>query len=95
MNEFITLALSLGWGVILGVFYFGGLWLTVQHLPHSQQPSLLTLGSFLGRSAVCLFGFYLAIGNGLEWLIFSLTGFILMKIALVRRLGLHACQEAN
>jgi F1F0 ATPase subunit 2 len=99
MNELINLALGLVWGAVLGVFYFGGLWLTIRHLPQSQQPSLLTLGSFLGRSAVCLFGFYLAVGNSLEVLIFSLAGFVLTKMALVRIMGpnsrTHACKEAS
>lgn len=91
MNGPIDLALSIGLGFALGVFYFGGLWLTIQHLPHSKQPSLLALGSFLGRSAVCLFGFYMAVGSGFEWLILSLAGFMLAKMALVRSVA----KEAN
>lgn len=87
VNEPIYLALSIGWGAALGVFYFGGLWLTVRRLPHFKQPSFLALGSFLGRSAVCLFGFYIASGNGFEWLALSLAGFVLTKMVLVRSLG--------
>lgn len=104
MNELVSepiyLALSIGWGAALGIFYFGGLWLTVRRLPHFNQPSLLALGSFLGRSAVCLFGFYIASGNGFEWLTLSLAGFVLTKMVLVRRLGSDArhqtpAKEAN
>lgn len=100
VNEPIYLALSIAWGTVLGTFYFGGLWLTVRHLPHFKQPSLLALGSFLGRSAVCLFGFYMASGNGFEWLILSLAGFVLTKMVLLRRLGSDArhqtpAKEAN
>ena len=78
----LMLTLSLASGIFFGLFYFGGLWLTLKHLPDSKQPALLTLGSFLGRSAVCLFGFYLISGNGLEALAFSLAGFMLSKFAL-------------
>ncbi len=100
INEPIYLALSIGWGTALGIFYFGGLWLTVRHLLHFKQPSLLALGSFLGRSAVCLFGFYIASGNGFEWLFLSLAGFVLTKMVLVRSLGSDArhqtpAKEAN
>lgn len=89
MNELLLWIFSFTFGIGLGVFYFGGLWLTMRRLPDSQRPELLTLGSFLGRSAVCIFGFYLIIGTGLEGLAFSLAGFIFTKIAMVCRLGRH------
>jgi len=95
MNEILTLTLSLISGILLGFFYFGGLWLTLKRLHNSKQPALLTMGSFLGRSAVCLFGFYLISGNGLEVLVFSLAGFVLSKLALIRRFGLQAHMEAD
>jgi len=84
VNDLIHLALGMLWGITLGGFYFCGLWLTIQHLPRSGQPSLLALSSFLGRSAACLFGFYLAAGNGLGWLALSLAGFVLAKAILLR-----------
>lgn len=49
-----TLLLSLGAGGVLGFFYFGGLWLTVRHLPRTQRPGLWVLASFGGRLAVLL-----------------------------------------
>ncbi len=87
MNEFSILALSLVTGIALGVFYFGGLWLTLKRLPYTQQPVLLTVGSFFGRTAVCLSCFYLVIRiTHLEGLLLSLAGFISMKLVLVRSL---------
>ncbi|VVB72058.1 N-ATPase, AtpR subunit [uncultured archaeon] len=88
MTELFGLALSSACGIGLAVFYFGGLWLTLQRLPDSKQPALLTLGSFLGRSAVCLLGFYLILGSGLQSLAFGLAAFVLTKLALTYRLGL-------
>jgi F1F0 ATPase subunit 2 len=88
MIEFFILLLSLASGICLGIFYFGGLWLTLKQLPSTQQLVLLTLGSFLGRSAVCLFSFYLIVGVGhLEGLMISLAGFILAKLVLVSSLN--------
>ncbi len=88
MIEFFILLLSLASGIGLGIFYFGGLWLTLKQLPSTQRPVLLTLGSFLGRSAVCLFSFYLIVGVGhLEGLMTSLAGFIFVKLVLVSSLS--------
>jgi F1F0 ATPase subunit 2 len=87
MIELSLLALGLVFGAVLGIFYFGGLWLTLRHLPVSRQPALLTFGSFLGRSLVCLLAFYLILGSGLEVLIFGVVGFILAKVILINRLG--------
>lgn len=88
MNEFFILILSLASGIGLGIFYFGGLWLTLKQLPYTRQPVLLTLGSFFGRTAVSLFVFYLVVRvSHLEGLVLSLAGFILMKFMLIRSLS--------
>ncbi len=88
MNEIFILMLNLVSGIGLGIFYFGGLWLTLKQLPYSQQPVLLTLGSFFGRTAICLFVFYLVVRvSHLEGLMLSLAGFILMKFVLIRSLS--------
>jgi F1F0 ATPase subunit 2 len=77
-------------GFGLGLFYFGGLWLTLRHLSVSSNPALFTLLSFLGRSAVCVLGFYMLTGYGLGGLAFGLAGFVLIKITLIHKLSLHA-----
>jgi F1F0 ATPase subunit 2 len=87
MNESLNLALSLASGIFLGIFYFGGLWMTLKRLSQSRQPDLLTLASFLMRSALCLFGFYLVAGHGLEALAVCLAGFIALKFALIYRMN--------
>jgi F1F0 ATPase subunit 2 len=87
MNELLIFILSSGAGILLGIFYFGGLWLTVRKLSVSGNPYLLTLGSFFGRTVISLFGFYLvARGGHWERLLVCLSGFIFMKIFLVYRL---------
>jgi len=94
MNESIIMILSLASGVLFGLFYFIGLWLTLKHMPNSKQPALLGIGSFMGRSAVCLFGFYLISGNGLEAIAISLAGFIFSKVALIIHLKSSSRAEA-
>jgi F1F0 ATPase subunit 2 len=87
MSDIILLIQSLILGISLGAVYFGGLWLTLMRLPRSGQPALLALSSFLLRSALCLLGFYLILGSGLEGLAACLAGFILMKLVLIQILG--------
>ena len=96
MNEIlIFVGLAMISGIVLGIFYFGGLWLTLLHFSSSRQPALLTVSSFLGRSAVCLFCFYLVASNGWGELVSSLAGFTLMKLALTRRLGHYNYKESD
>lgn len=94
MNEILVLALTMISGIVLGVFYFGGLWLTLQHLSSSRQPAFLVLGSLLVRSAVCLFCFYLVAGNSWEGLVSSLAGFTLARLVMTDRLGRGEYMEA-
>jgi F1F0 ATPase subunit 2 len=86
MNELVQLVLAATAGMALGLFYFGGLWLTVRRLPTSRSPALLTLGSFAGRLAVTLLGFYLVTGGRWERLLACLAGFLIARTLLVHRL---------
>ena len=44
-------------GLAAGVFFYGGLWFTVRHLPVSRYRALLMLASFGIRTLVVLSGF--------------------------------------
>ena len=87
MNELFILILSLIAGILLGLFYFGGLWLTLKQLSSSGNPFIFTLGSFFGRTVIALIGFYIVARGGYwERLLVCLSGFIFMKIFLVYHL---------
>lgn len=79
--EIIIWIIALVTGIGLGVFYFGGLWKTVQQTTKVKNPMLLYMGSFVLRTLIVLGGFYL-IGQG-EWknLLFCLLGFITGRVA--------------
>ncbi|NVM21540.1 MAG: ATP synthase subunit I [Desulfobacterales bacterium] len=81
----ILIALISGFG--LGIFYFGGLWLTVGKLPTARRPALLSLASFFGRFGVVLVGFYFVMGGHWERLLACLLGFLATRSILVRRWG--------
>ncbi|MDJ0737778.1 MAG: ATP synthase subunit I [Nostocaceae cyanobacterium] len=63
-SNLVSVFIALLAGVVLGLLYFGGLWITVNKLPTASKPLQLTLFSFLGRLAICLVFFYLVIVEG-------------------------------
>jgi F1F0 ATPase subunit 2 len=83
MNDILILAAVLVIGLLLGLFYFGSLWLTVRKIPTSRSPLLFTIGSFLLRAGVVLAVFFL-VAQG-QWLrvIVCLVGFLLMRMILM------------
>jgi F1F0 ATPase subunit 2 len=88
MNEALILAGSLLAGVLLGAFFFGGLWWTIRSSAPSQWSGLLFSASLLLRMAVAVTGFYL-VSHG-EWrkLVACLVGFLLARIAVTRLIRL-------
>ena len=85
MTEWLSLVPALIAGLALGVFYFGGLWLTVRRLPKARQPALLTLGSLTGRLGVTLMGVYLVTGGHWAKIGVCFLGFFVMRTILVQR----------
>lgn len=71
-------------GLILGLFYFGCLWLTISFLSRTKRPALVLLGSFFVRAAIIFFGFYLIMGGHWERLLIALGGFVLVRTLLTR-----------
>ena len=95
MNEPLTLAGSLLAGVLLGAFFFGGLWWTIRSSSPSQWSGLLFSASLLLRMAVAVTGFYL-VSHG-EWrkLVACLAGFLLARIAVTRLIRIPAAKSTR
>jgi F1F0 ATPase subunit 2 len=83
MNEFLSLALSLAAGVLLGAVFFGGLWWTVRKGVSSKQPARWFFASLLVRMSIALAGFYFVGGGHWERLVVCLLGFILARLAVM------------
>lgn len=81
------LVLALLAGVATGVFYFGGLWLTVRRVPTSRQPHLLVFASFIGRVVVIVFVMVLIARVHWQLLVACMVTFVLTRVVLTRRLG--------
>lgn len=83
----IYLLIAFLFGLLIGLFYFGGLWVTIRKINQTKSPLALTMVSFLVRLVVSMFLFYFVLKMG-DWqhLIAALIGFILMKFVLVQKL---------
>jgi len=70
-------------GIILGIVFFGGLYLTIGKLPESKRPSVLFLLSFVLRMAILLGGIYFLSMRGYKEVLFALLGILLIKFAMI------------
>lgn len=88
MGEWLTLAWVLLVGMVLGLFFFGGLWLTLRQLATRRSPGLLLLVSFVLRSAITLAGFYWVMAGRWERAVVLVIGFLVARLLAVRTWGI-------
>lgn len=93
MPSAVTLLLTALAGALIGAFYFGGLWLTVQRLPTTGRPVLLTVGSFAVRLGLAVLGFYLVSGGNVGRLLAAVAGFLVVRLYMTYRLGPRAVRR--
>lgn len=79
MNLFLSIALSVLAGMLLGGLYFWGLWFTVNKVNAKQKGKGFIFISFLLRIAVLLFAFYLIMQGNAIRLISMLVGFLISR----------------
>jgi F1F0 ATPase subunit 2 len=85
LTDWLWLGVAFAGGLLLGGFYFGALWWTVQRITTARSPGLLTLASYLGRTVITLLGFFLISGGQWQRLVACLAGFVAARFALVLR----------
>ena len=74
-------------GALLGLFYFGGLLLTLRKMTQWKQPALLMILSMMARVAIVVSGFYWLTAGQWRELVVALIGFIVVRMIMVRRFG--------
>jgi F1F0 ATPase subunit 2 len=93
MSDLPALALALFAGALLGTFFFGGLWWTVQKGVTSESPALWFLGSLLLRTGMILAGFYFVSQGHWSRLAMCLVGFLIARWIVVKRLTQRPAEE--
>jgi len=91
MNEIMSLLPALLGGIVLGVLFFGGLWLTIRKGIHSKRPTLLFMGSLVTRLAIVVLGFYYVGANSWLRILVCLAGFLIAR-ALITRITIKGKQ---
>ncbi len=85
----LSLGFALIAGIGLGLFYFCGLWWTVQRLPAARAPALLMFGSFFARLSLTLCGLFIVMHGSWERLTICVVGLLLTRMLVVRRLSME------
>jgi F1F0 ATPase subunit 2 len=85
MNDTLRLAAAALTGAILGLVFFGGLWVTVRNLNDMRHPAVWMLVSLVLRFACVLIGFFLlARFGGWQHVLAAMCGFVLLRVAVLR-----------
>lgn len=84
MSEFLYVGLALGVGVLLGIFFFGGLWWTIKKGVTFASPAIFFIASMIIRTGIVLGGFYFVSCGHWERFLGCLVGFIIARIIVMR-----------
>jgi F1F0 ATPase subunit 2 len=93
MSDILALALALFAGFLLGAFFFGGLWWTIQKGVRSKRPELWFLGSLLLRTSMVLAGCYVVSQGHWSRLVACLVGFLLARVMVMKWLTPAAAKK--
>ena len=78
--------LAFGVGIILGLLFFGGLYITVQKMETMKNPGLLMILSFMARMGVLVIAFYFISKVGYKEVLSALAGVILTRFVMTFRM---------
>ena len=79
-------ALAFAGGIILGILFFGGLYITVQKMNTVKNPALIMILSFILRMVVLVIAFYFISKGGYKEVLFALAGVILTRFVMTFRM---------
>jgi F1F0 ATPase subunit 2 len=79
MNEALPLALSVLAGLGIGIFFYGGLWLTVSRISSARRPGLLLVASSAARAALALVAMAVVSQGSAGRIMLCLLGFLIAR----------------
>lgn len=74
-------------GIVIGLYYFGGLWWTVRRIPDIAHPRRLLWLSYLARLVPTLVIMYLSARSNPVFFVALLPGFFLVRFILIKKCG--------
>ncbi|HUV39001.1 MAG TPA: ATP synthase subunit I [Planctomycetota bacterium] len=83
----LEIAGALAAGVVLGLFYFGGLWWTVRRVMKSPRPHVLILASFVIRMLATLAALWLLLQVHWVLAVVAVAVMIVTRVVLTAKLG--------
>ncbi len=89
MSDLLGTSFAVFVGALLGVFFFGGLWWTIQKGMASNWAALWFVGSLLLRTTAVMAGFYLVSQHHWSRFVACVVGFLLARFVVVKWLGQH------
>ena len=95
MNETMTIIGVLIIGLLLGIFFFGGLWWTTQKGIQSKSPALWFLGSLIIRMAITITAFYYISRDHWDRALICLIGFIIARGIIMRSTKVKEINETQ
>jgi len=84
MNETGMILITLIMGILLGLFFFGGLWWTTKKGLLSKTPALWFLTSLFVRIGIVIIAFYYLSRGHWERALICLIGFIIARTIIMR-----------
>jgi F1F0 ATPase subunit 2 len=87
VTDLSDICLALACGLLLGGYYFGGLWWTVRRLPGRAKPGRFLAASFCLRLTPVLVGLGLVLQQGAVVFALAFGAFLAVRIGLTRRIG--------
>ena len=87
--------LSFVWGALLGLFYFGGLWITLKYISRSKKPKSWLVMSFVIRISVILAGFWAVMRMDPVAFMLTFLAFLITRVILTRSLGRESQGEIH
>lgn len=84
MNDLIMILVALLAGLVSGMLFFGGLWITVQKAMTAKQPAVWFGLSFILRLAITLPVFYFIAKEGWQSLLMAVAAFIIARTVVIK-----------
>jgi F1F0 ATPase subunit 2 len=84
MNDLAQFSVALAAGGLIGIVFFGGLWVTVQKGLTSEHPALWFFGSTFLRTGFALAGFYFIAQGDWRKILLGLLGFFIARMVITR-----------